>query len=241
VSRECWKPSAGWLAVTAVQGLVGLGLFFVLIRFFFPRAFLIPVLVITGVFVVSGLFMTRMRVVLDREAGTVTIAAGWWSRHVPLTQVKRVDESRRFGAWIDIADGTGYGFGPSRRYRWLKSLLRIRTGFEGMEPAITQAAAAARAADPERAAAQDAASRRARDRHGVPMAAALCAGGLLGLAAAAVVQPQAGGWLVHGLAVLLRIYCGLAGMVFVLVGAWWLYGTWRDRRMRRKNGTAGAG
>jgi hypothetical protein len=79
-----------------------------------------------------------------------------------------------------------------------------------MELAITQAAAAARAADPGRAAAEDAASRRTASRFGIPGAFFLCGMGVLLLAAVAVVQPQAGGWFVRS--------------------------AWRDRRKARPQG-----
>ena len=104
-----------------------------------------------------------------------------------------------------------------------------------MDLAITEAAAAERAADPDRAAAEDAVSRRVKGRLGIFAAPCLCVG-LLSLALAAAVQPQAGGWLVHSVALLLRIYFGAAGGLAVLISPWLLRSAWRDRRTARPQG-----
>jgi hypothetical protein len=74
------------------------------------------------------------------------------------------------------------------------------------------------------ATAEDAASRRAASRRKVPRAGFACGVGLLWLAVAAVVQPQAGGWLVHSVAMLLRIYFGAGRVVAVPIGACLLLG-----------------
>ena len=127
-----------------------------------------------------------------------------------------------------------YGLGPLWKRRWLRGLPPVRSGFEEMDLAIMSAAAAARAADPDQAAAEDAASRRAAARRKV-LAAGLASGaGLLSLAAATVVQPRANGWLVHAVAVLLRVYFGAAGVAAVLIGAGLLMSTWRNRRRSRQ-------
>jgi len=85
-------------------------------------------------------------------------------------------------------------------------------GFEGMELAITQAAEAACAADPVRAAAEKAAAAAALSRRTIPAACAAFGAGALSLAVAVAVQPQAGGWLVHFVATLLRILNRPAGV-----------------------------
>jgi hypothetical protein len=59
---------------------------------------------------------------------------------------------------------------------------------------------------------------------------------MVSLAAAAVVQPRANGWLLHAVAVLLRVYFGAGGTVAVLVGACLLVSTWRKRRMAQLPG-----
>lgn len=193
-----------------------------MIWFFFPRVFLMPVMVIAGVLYVALLF-ARIGVVLDRVAGEAAITLAFWTRHARLTQIERV-EVLRFGVSIRVAGGDSYGFGLQWKGHWLERLPRVRTGFEGMEPAIAEAAAAERAADPGRAALEDAASRRAASRFGIPAASFVCGVGLLSLAAAAAVHPQAGGWLVHSVALLLRIYCGVGGGLCVLIGPWLLRG-----------------
>jgi len=128
------------------------------LRFFFPRALLLPVTVIAAVLYVA-VCLARLQMVLDQVGGEVKIIVGWWTRHVPLTQIEQVKVVRS-GVQIRIAGGMSYGIGPLWKRRRLRGLPPVRSGFEEMDLAITQAAAAVRAADPDRAAAEDAASRR---------------------------------------------------------------------------------
>jgi hypothetical protein len=231
--RESWQLSRGLRAATAAHGLIYLGLVYVVMRFFFPRVLFLPVTVIAAVLYVAACF-ARFQVVLDRVGDEVAITVGWWTRHVPLTQIERIRVVRS-GVDIRIAGGTGYGIGPLWKRRWLRGLPPVRSGFEGMDVAIMAAAAAARAADPDRAAAEDAASRRAASWRTVFAASFASVVGLVSLAAAVVVQPRANGWLVHVVAVLLRIYFGVAGAVVVLVGAGLLVSTWRNRGTVRRH------
>lgn len=231
--RKSWQMSRGLRAVTAAYGLVYLGLLAVVMRFFFPRVLFLPVTVTAAVLYVA-VSIARLQVVLDRAAGEVAIIAGPWTRHVRLTQVERVAVTRS-GVEIRVADGISYGIGPLRKRRWVWWLPSVRSGFEEMDLAIMQACAAARAADPDRAAAEDAASRRAASRGRVLAASFACGAGLVSLAVAAVVQQRANGWLVHAVAVLLRVYFGAAGVVAVLVGACLLISTWRNRRTARQH------
>jgi len=66
--------------------------------------------------------------------------------------------------------------------------------------------------------------------------------GLFALAVAALVQAQAGSWLVHYAAWLLRIYFGAGGAACMLIGAWMLRRAWRDGRATtpENGGVAGA-
>jgi len=194
-----------------VSWLVKAGLFCLVVRFFFPRVFLMPAVVIAGILYVAAC-VTRFRVLLDRAAGEVAITVGWWTKRVPLIRIERVDEVLRFGAEIKIAGGVTFTFSPFKKRRWLARFLKIRTGFEGMELAITQAAEAACAADPVRAAAEKAAAAAALSRRTIPAACAAFGAGALSLAVAVAVQPQAGGWLVHFVATLLRILNRPAGV-----------------------------
>ena len=231
--RESWQMSRGLRAVTAAYGLIYLGLVYVVMRFFFPRVLLLPVTVIASVLYVAAC-VARLQVVLDQVGGEVEIIVGWWTRHVPLTQIEQVKVVRS-GVQIRIAGGMSYGIGPLWQRRWLRGLPPVRSGFEEMDVAIMQAAAAARAADPDRAAAEDAASRRAASRRTVFAASFACGAGLVSLAAAVVVQPRANGWLVHAVAVLLRVYFGAGGAVAVLIGACLLVSTWRKRHTGRRH------
>jgi hypothetical protein len=107
----------------AAYGLIYVGLLYVILRFFFPRHLLMPVMVPAGVLYVALCF-ARIRVVLDRVGGEVAITTGLWTRHVRLTQIERI-EVRRLGARIKVAGGEVVGFGFLRKRRWLERLLRI--------------------------------------------------------------------------------------------------------------------
>ncbi len=204
--------------------LVKVGFFGLMMRFFFPRVFLMPALAIAGVLYAAAC-LARFRVLLDRAAGEVAITIGLWTRHVPLIRVERVEEVLRFGAEIEIAGGQTFASSPFRKRRRLARLLKIRTGFEGMELAITQAAAVARGAGSGRAGAETAQSRRT-----ISGAWVACGCGVLLLVVAVAVQPQATGWFVHSVAVLLRIFYGAGGVAVLLIGAAMLRSALRERR-----------
>jgi hypothetical protein len=190
--------------------------------------------VIAGVLYAAAC-LARFRVLLDRSASEVAITTGLWTKRVPLTRIERVEEVLRFGAEIEIAGGLTFTFSPFSKRRRLARLLKIRTGFEGMELAITQAAAAACAADPERAAATKSAAAAAQSRRTIPGACVAGCGVFL-LAVAVAVQPQAGGWIVHSLTVLLQIFCGTSGVMALLSGAWMLHSALRARRIAGQHG-----
>jgi protein-S-isoprenylcysteine O-methyltransferase Ste14 len=192
-------------------------------RLFFAHALVLPVTVLTAV-LCSARTLVRFRVVLEPAAGDVAITTGFWTRHVQLTRIERVEEVLRLGVMIKIGS-MAYRFGPFRKRRRLERWLRIRTGFEGMELAVTRPAAAARSAGPVSPAAAG-----SRSAEGLPAACIVCGAGLFSLAVAALVEPQAGGWLVHSVALLLQAMYGGGGAVVVLIGAWMLRGAWRDRR-----------
>jgi hypothetical protein len=214
-----------------VSWLVRAGFFCLMIRFFFPRVFLIPAVVIAGVLYLAGC-LARFRVLLDRAAGEVVITIGFWTKRVPLIRIERVDEVLRFGAEIKTTGGMTFLFSPFKKRRGLARLLKIRTGFEGMELAITQAAQAARAADPDGAAAATAEREAALSRRTIPDACLVFGCGVLLLAVAAAVRPQAGGWLVHSVAVLLRICYGTGSVVALLIGIGILHSALRNRADR---------
>jgi hypothetical protein len=223
VPQELWQPSRALRAATAVRGIPTAGLCFVMMWFFFPHIFLVPVTAIVAAQRCLAPALLRLRVRLDLAADVVAITIGFWTKRVPLTRIERVDEALRFGPEITMTGGLTLDFSPFRKHRGLGKRLRIRTGFEGMELAITRAAAAARAADPGSQPTGNAATLR--------KACIVCGAGLFSLAAAALVQPQTGGWLVHAVALLLRIAYGVNGAVAVLIGAWMLCRRpWRDRR-----------
>ena len=190
-----------------------------------PGAHAVPVSV-KGVAVQDGKVLALVDAV---SAGELAITI-FWTVHVPLAQIKSVKELP-FGVKIKTV-GSVYEFGGRTWYfRLLKGLLRIRTGFEGMERAVAQAVATVRAASSEDAEPEGAAS-----QPGILIACLFLGGGLLALAVAVAVQPQAGVWLVHILAWLLRIYFDAGGFVVMLLGAWFLHNALRDRRDVRRLG-----
>lgn len=222
--QERWGPSWRLRALAGLQGIIGSGLCYVMVRFLFPHALLVPVMAVAAVLTVSAV-CTPVRVLLDRGRGEVAITIGFWTRRVPLTQVTRVDEARTLGAWIGVGNGVTYGFAPFSKRRLLSAWLRprLRTGFEGMEAAITRAAAVARGDDPDSPLPGDNGSAR-----GVRSACLLAGAGLLVMAAAALIQPQAGGWLVHAVALALTAMYWAGGGVTVLIGLAMLVREWRD-------------
>jgi hypothetical protein len=220
---ERWGPSWGLRILAGIQAICYLSLGCVLMWFFFPHVLLVPA---AAVFAAAGLavLVLPFRVVLDPGRGEVAITVAFWTRHVPLTEVARVEESGRLGAEIVTAGGWSFGIGPFRKRRWLAALLRprLRTGFEGMEAAVTQAAEVARAGAPAPA---------AGSVTGVGGACLMSAAGLLALAVAVLVRPQTGGWLVHAGALALRIVYGATGAAIVLIGVVLLYRAWHNRRV----------
>jgi hypothetical protein len=218
----------------AAYGLTCVGLLYVIMWSLFPQVLLLPVMVTAGV-LYAALCFARIMVVLDQPGGEVAITTSFWTRHVRLTQIERV-EVRPFGAKLKIAGGEAYEFGRNWKGRWPGRWIRVRSGFEEMESVLPRAAADARAADPGRAAAEDADSRRAASRREVPVACFASGVGLFLLAAGAVVQPQTAAWPVHALAQLLRIYCFVVGGLTVLTGIGLLCSAWRDRRKARNRG-----
>jgi hypothetical protein len=235
VPQECWKPSPGLRAISMARGLIGAGLCYVMMRFLFPQVLLAPV---TALAAVSRLVpcVLPFRVRLDRADGKMAITSGFWTKRVPLTRIQRVNETRRLGAEIKLTGGLLYQFPAFKKRRWPERLLRTGTGFEGMETAITQAVAAARAADPLRS---DDPDRPTPDNPASILAAlAFSGGGLLSMGVATLVRPRADGWLVHLAAALLRTMYWAVGGVFVLFGAWMLYRAWHDRRTAGRRGHA---
>jgi hypothetical protein len=221
--------------VTAARRAISVGIWYVLMRFYFPQALVVPVALLAAV-LYSAEILGRFRVRLDAAGGGLAITTWFWTRHLPLTRIERVDEVLRFGAAIKTGGGLTYRFGPFRKRRQLERWLRIRTGFEGMELAVTAATAASSAGASSAGEATSPgvvglapAAGPAPAATGPTAAVGCCGAGLLSLAVAALVQPQAGGWLVHAGAVLLRIMYGGGGAAAVLIGAWTLIGVCRGR------------
>ena len=183
-----WRSSAALRAVMAIRLAFLAAVCYVLIWFFFPRVFLLPVVTLVAATAVAAL-LVPCSVVLDQAVGTVTIRCAWVVfRRVPLTHIEDVQSEGRLGFDFRFSNGEGFGISPFRKRRWLERWLRIRTGFEGMEPAIAAAVAEANAACPP-----DPAKRAAP---GIFWAGVVFGAGLLSLTAAFLVRPQVSGRLV---------------------------------------------
>jgi hypothetical protein len=211
--------------LVGAQGIINVGLCYVLLWFFFPHALLVPVMAVAVVLCLAYV-VQPFRILLDLGGGELVITQAYWTRHVPLTRVTRVDAAGRLGAEIAVGNGRSYGITPFARRRLLTAWLRprLRTGFEGMEAAITRAAAVARGADPDSPLPGDNGSMR-----GAGLACLFAAAGLLNLGVAALIRPQTGGRLVHDVALALRTLAGVGGAAVVLISAWMLFRTWRDQ------------
>lgn len=190
---------------------------YVALWFFFPRVLLVPVLVLSALAALGGC-VSRYRILLDSAAGEVAITAGFWTKHVRLTRIELVDETAGFAPKIKLADGWTYSITPFRKRGVLLRLLKIRTGFEGMERAITGAATAALAAEP-----LGTSARRPRRRFKALTACVFTAVGLMSLTVAALVRPQTGGGLVRAVADVLKAFYGVAGAVIVAIGVAMLF------------------
>jgi hypothetical protein len=215
VLPESWTPSWQLRAVGVLRSAGSVGCAYAVLWFFLPHVFLVPGTVLSGQFYLPRCLMPA-RVRLDRARSELAITFGWWTRHVPLDRIRQVDEVFRFGAVIAMRDSWTYQISPFRKRRRVERWLRIRSGFEGMELTITQAAAAARAENPGWPA-DDASS-----PVGVLDACLLCVLGAAGVALAALVRPQADGWLLRAAADLLIFWWGIVGAVVGLAGAWLL-------------------
>lgn len=214
VPPESWNPSWQWRALEVPRSAVTIGCGYVMLWFFFPHVLLLPGMILVGLSCLARCVLPA-QVRLDRARGELAITVGW-TRHVPLTRIERVDEVLRFGAVITTRDSWQYRFSPFRKRRRLERWLRIRSGFEGMDLAVTEAVAAARADDPGWSADYP------RSPAGLGAASLLCGLGAAVVALATLVRPQAGGWLVHAAADLLTLWYGTVGAVIALTGGWLL-------------------
>ncbi len=132
--------------------VIDTGVCYAIMRYLFPHVLLVPVTVALSAASLARC-LARFRVVLDSEAGQAAVTVGPWTRRVPLAKVEQVDEVLRFGTEITFSDGMAFWYSPLKKRRRMGRLLRMRTGFEGMDLSIAQAAAAARADRPDEPAA----------------------------------------------------------------------------------------
>lgn len=208
-----WEPSPAFRALEAVYGILGTGVWCLVLFLLFPHVLLIPFIAIAALELVGMLFV-RFRVALDPGLGEVRIRIGWWTRRVPLIEIESVDEVLRFGAEIKLRGGTGWSIGSFKKsHQRLARQLRIRTGFEGLELSVIEAVAAARTA-----AGRDKAAGPEDTPPGYLAGFALVAGGLSAAGCAMLVHPQVDVPAIQVAATLLMIWFAFWSAVLLLIG-----------------------
>jgi hypothetical protein len=80
--------------LVGAQGIINVGLCYVLLWFFFPHALLVPVMAVAVVLCLAYV-VQPFRILLDLGGGELVITQAYWTRHVPLTRVTRVDAVAR--------------------------------------------------------------------------------------------------------------------------------------------------
>ena len=90
VMGECWEPSRGLRAVMAAHLVFSVGFCYVIMRFFFPHVFLLPVVIAAAMLAVCCC-AAPLRVLLDHSAGELVITI-FRTELVSLARVKSVKE-----------------------------------------------------------------------------------------------------------------------------------------------------
>lgn len=228
-----WQPSAGLRVACVIRGAISVATLYIVLRLFIVHVLLVPLTAAACVLLILSPFI-RTGVRLDPARQQVAVTVAWWTHHIPLAEIESVDQILRFGAQIRGTRVT-YTFSPFRKRRWLERHLHVRTGFEGMELAITDATARARA----QAGLDERAGR--ASQASFPAAALLCGLGLAAIAAPPLlVRPQVHSHLVHVLATLLQVWWIIGGAVGILFGLCLLVSRIRNGRPGRPPDLASA-
>jgi len=209
-------------AILQVKALVSALVTIVVVAVFFPLWIAVPVSVAFGVWGV-GMCARRPSVLLDGEAGQLTVRMGPLTRRVAASQIDTVILDRA-KVTVGKTDGTAvsfYAWGRSRLDRWLK----VPVVASDVAHAISKVAVAAKRPEQEGAGVT-------RDRSGKnkPLIA-ITAAGVLEIAAAFFVHVRWGSPVMTGLGTVVALAFGFTGMATV-VFALWTFLTGRSRRAR---------
>jgi len=213
---EQWRAPRVLQAKSVVSAAVGI----VVAAVFFPLWIAIPVSVALGAWGL-GMCARRPTVLLDAEAGRLTVRMGPLTRRVALAEVSAV-QLERAKVTIGKADGTAISFYAWRKSR-LDGWLKVPEIASDVAHAISKAAAAASAP------AEPTGMGVTRDRSGknLPVAAVACTG-LLEIAAVFFVHVKWGNPAMTALGTVVALALGFAG-VFSVVIALWTFLTGRTR------------
>ena len=220
-SAQQWRAPAVLQAKALASAIVAIAIVVV----FFPLWIAVPVSVAFGVWGV-GMCARRPSVLLDGEAGQLTVRMGPLTRRVAASQIDTVILERA-KVTVGKTDGTAvsfYAWGKSRVDRWLK----VPVVASDVAHAISKVAAAARRPEQEGAGFT-------RDRSGKnrPLIA-VTAAGLLEIAAAFFVHVRWGSPVMTGLGAVVALAFGFTGMATVVFALW----TFLAARSRRARATA---
>jgi hypothetical protein len=200
-----WRAPVILQVKSAVSAAIGI----LVVAVFFPLWLAVPVSVVLGAWGI-GMCARRPAVLVDAEAGRLTIRLGPITRRVPLDQINAIALDRG-KVTIGKADGTAiscYAWQKSTLDRWL----RVPDVATDVAHAISKAAAAARPAD-------QGAATSVRDGKHLPLIAVATAGAAE-IAAVFFVRVSWGNPVLTGLGILVALAFGFAGVVTLLVALW---------------------
>ncbi|HSZ41862.1 MAG TPA: hypothetical protein VK817_18045 [Trebonia sp.] len=200
-----WRAPAILQVKSAVSAAIGI----LVVAVFFPLWIAVPVSVALGVWGI-GMCVRRPAVLLDADAGRLTIRLGPITRRVSLDQVNAIALDRG-KVTIGKADGTAiscYAWRKGTLDRWLK----VPDIASDLAHAISKAAAAARPADQTGAAS-------VRSGKHLPLIAVMAAGAAE-IAAVFFVRVSWGSPVMTALGMLVALAFGFAGVISLLVALW---------------------
>lgn len=211
---ESWHGPVVVQAKAAAFAVIGI----VVVAVFFPLWIAIPLGVLLAAWGV-GMCMRRPLILLDADAGLLTVRLGPITRRVPLGDIIAIGLDRA-KVTIRKADGTAFSFyawGRSRLDRWLK----VPVVASDVAHAVSRAAAAARATE-------DTADAPVRSEGNLPLIA-VAVTGAIEIAAVFFVRVSWGDPVMTLLGTLVAAALGAVG-VFSVILALWLFLSSGSRR-----------
>jgi hypothetical protein len=217
---ESWRAPV----IVAVKAAAGAAIGILVVAVFFPLWIAVPVGAALGVWGI-GMCVRRPAVLLDREAGQLTIRLGPLTRRVPVNQINAIALDRA-KITIGKADGTAISF-----YAWRKSTLddwlKVPVVASDVAHAVSKAAAASRAAEVT-------GDTSVRSGKNLPLIA-VAAAGAAEIAAVFFVRVSWGSPVMTVLGTLVALAFGFTGVISLLVALWtFLTGARRPSRLPRR-------